>query len=179
MMARRSRIRRRSGWLSVVLALSAFTSASGCGVDAVQLTRDTRVKILSPKSGSPVSAPVTVRLEVDGLKLAPPGSPEGHYLAVFVDRAPLRPGESILALVDDACLERGNGCANLQYFAQKNIYLTSATTFALATVPQKNGAHDQSRVDHQLTVVLMDNNHHRVGESVFMTRFRVAEGGPA
>lgn len=168
---------RRQGCLGLVVAIASVGSVSGCGVNDVRLAQDTRVEILSPRAGARVALPVTVELEVDGIELAPPGSADGHYFAVFVDRAPLRPGESILALVDDSCLEIGDGCANLEYFASKNVYLTAATTFDLANVPQKNGAHDQSRVNHHLTVVLMNSTHQRVGESAFITRFRVGEGG--
>jgi hypothetical protein len=99
--------------------------------------------------------------------IQPGESKQGVYFAVFLDRPPLRPGENLQALVDSTC-KRTPGCANDQYFENKFIFLTGASHVELTSLPR--------RKVHVLTIVLMNQNNVRVGETVATVHFRVRTG---
>lgn len=163
---------RRAGRRRLAAVSLALVVASGaCSMSGLRYTADKRIEVVSPRPGATVELPVTLRWRAEGLTLAKPGSSNGVYFAVFVDRAPLAPGVGLVHLVDEACKRSGHGCATLEYFAEHNVYLTSQTSLQLSAVPDL-ARHDPGRYVHRVEVVLMSADQ-RVGESVASTMFRV------
>lgn len=160
------------------LSLAALTLAtalvmSACNTAGIRLTNDTRLSLVTPQDGTTVTLPMKVRVSVHGVRLMPPGSGDGYYLAVLVDRAPMHTDGSLLDLVDQQCRHTGNGCATLAYFADHDVYLTSSTQLTLSNVPE-TALHRQSRSVHQVDVVLIDGaSNSRVGDSLAEASFRV------
>lgn len=137
---------------------------SGCVAQGLAFKVDRRVHITSPKDRSEVSLPVTVAWTVHDFT--------GTY-AVFVDRTPQPPGKPLSWLArDDRSCHRSAGCPDADYFATRGIYQTDQTHLTFEQLPRlSTGAGQKER--HHLTVVLLDDAGHRVGESAFEVEFTV------
>jgi hypothetical protein len=132
------------------------------------------VSITSPRQDSVIELPVAARWRAAHLETAEPGqvSPGQVYFAVFVDRPPLGPGQSLLSLVERECAAAGHGCANRAYFEQRNVYVTGGSSLDISNVPLI-ATHRKGARLHTLTVVLMNHDNRRVGESQWQRSFRV------
>jgi hypothetical protein len=172
--------RRIHGAVVAALALTA----SACGITHVRdlnFTVDQRLQFVSPPARSLVTAPLTVRWTMTGFRPEAPGSGpprrDAGYFAVFVDRAPIRPEETmrVVAAADPLCLHRP-GCPDAAYLAQREIYTTTADSLTLPQVPPVSG--DTERIQyHTITVVLMDTSGHRIGESAWELDVRMRRPG--
>ncbi|HET6809707.1 MAG TPA: hypothetical protein VFH50_01705 [Acidimicrobiales bacterium] len=159
-------------------------AAAGCGVAHPQdlnFTVDKRLQFQSPPARALVAAPVTVRWTMAGFRVEPEGSapsrPDAGYFAVFVDRAPIRPGQTMRAVAtgDQVCLHQA-GCPDAAYLAARQIYTTTATSLTLQQIPPLSG--NVQRVQyHSVTVVLMDTTGHRIGESAWELDLRTRRAG--
>ena len=162
----------------MLAAVLAAAVASGCGVSQLAFVTDTRLHIFAPKSLTLVTLPVTLRWTIRDFTIAgpSPGSDGAHtgYFAIFVDRAPVRPGQTLRAVVsgDNACLHTP-GCPTAQYLADRQVYTTTNTYFTLTTLTSLSGY--QKVQLHEATIVLMDPGGHRVGESAWYVDFRVRQ----
>ena len=76
--------------LLAALLLSALAPA--CGVEGLNFVQDDRVTITAPRDRAEVRLPVTIRWKAEDF--------DGTY-AVFVDRAPVPPGETLAWLARD------------------------------------------------------------------------------
>ena len=161
---------------TAALAAGTAMAGAGCGTSQMAFTQDHRLHFTAPHSRALVAVPVTVRWAVDGFDVAPAGSARpstGHgYFAVFVDRAPVRPGQSLSVLADPAC-KKTPGCFNAQYLAGKGVYTTTATTLTLTSVPSL-ASYEKTPL-HEVTVVLMDTAGRRIGESAWYLDFRMGK----
>ena len=169
-------MRRRSHrWLALVLA----GAVSGCvNISQLQFKADDRLHFTSPKAYSEVSLPLTVAWTMHDFTVVPDGTEptsrsEGHF-AVFLDRSPIRPGQTLEALArNDRSCARTPGCPDLAYLAGLRVYPTSETELTLDSVPPIAG--DTHKVQsHFLTVVLLDSTGHRIGETAWSLRFKVS-----
>jgi hypothetical protein len=146
---------------AVAVALS-LVALAGCNASGLAFKEDTRVDIVSPREGAEVTLPLTISWHARDIQVSEPGEGDGVFYAVFVDRPPLRPRQSLEALVGDDCLTRG--CANVDYFAQRDVHITAGTAVVLDQLPPGDS--------HTATIVLVDQDYHRVGESAFVVEFR-------
>src|SRR5687768_54191 len=78
-----------------------------------------RARITSPAAHAKVTLPAPIRWTIRDFDVVQPGSAvrkDSGYFAVFVDRAPMPPGEDLawLARKDDACLAQ-KGCPDAKY----------------------------------------------------------------
>ena len=167
----------RSRGLAAGAVLSAVLVA-GCGLSNLQFTKDNRLHFTSPGSRQLVRTPVTLRWAISGFKAekqgsAPP-SPDAGYFAVFVDRAPVKPGQTLLTLADKSCRETP-GCFNAQYLAERNVYTTTTDSFTIDQVPSLNSR--ESVQVHEATIVLMNTAGQRIGESAWYVDFRLRASG--
>ena len=168
----------------IFLAGVLVLAAAGCGIAHPQdlnFTVDQRLQFQAPPARTLVTAPVTVRWTMTGFRAEVPGSgpasEEAGYFAVFVDRAPIRPGQTMRAVAtgDELCLHRP-GCPDAAYLAARQIYTTTATSLTLQQIPPLSG--DAERVQyHSVTVVLMDTTGHRIGESAWQLDLRMRRPG--
>lgn len=155
------------GALLVALAACVLT---GCSTSGMQFRADTRVRIVAPANEATVRLPVTIRWSAQDLT-----APAGTSFAMFVDRAPIAPGESVdsLASGDRPC-QRTPGCPDENYFNRRHVYTTDKSAVTLEGLidtrpPSRPGALDR----HEVIVILLDSTRHRLGESFYRVDFNV------
>jgi len=98
--------------------------------------------------------------------------PAGSF-AVFVDRAPVRPGRTLssVAAGDRAC-RSDRSCPDAEYLSQRQVYATNAPSMILTHVAPLLASKDGVQV-HQVTIVLLDPSGRRIGESAWTREFRL------
>ena len=130
--------------VGVVVVLLALITCS-C-LSGYQFVRDTRLQFVTPHQNATVHAPVTVRWTMKG------GLPQGDRFALFVDESPVAPGHRLPSKDPDV--------------------LTTAQTHCVIQVfgSEANG----STQEHQITVVLVNPNLGRQGESEWILMLKVA-----
>jgi hypothetical protein len=146
-------------WRSLCLIL-AMVILAGCNLD---FSNDSRVSLISPRDMSLVHLPLRV--------LWTSHIPRGSNLsyALFVDRTPLSPGQSLRALADDTC-KHTPGCPNAAWLAARGVFLTNSTSVRLTYLPTLSGTENQDL--HTLTLVLLNADHRRSGEGAWSVSFR-------
>lgn len=160
-----------------LLAAFVAVAVGGCAVSNLQFVTDSRVKVVAPKQQALVRMPVTIRWTVRDFHVAAPGSGQrsnAGYFAIFVDRAPIRPGQTMRAVVstDRSCLSTP-GCPSPSFLAGLGIYTTTKTSLTLRSVSPLNG---YQRVQlHEAVIVLMSPDGRRIGESAWYVDFRVRQ----
>lgn len=154
--------------------LLAALLTSGCGLSNLQFTKDNRLHFTSPRSRQLVATPVTLTWTISDFKAEKEGSfpPSGNagYFAIFVDRAPVKPGQTLLSLADKSCRVTP-GCFNPEYLAERNVYTTTSDSFTIDQVPALN-SYENVQV-HEATIVLMNTAGQRIGESAWYVDFRL------
>lgn len=173
-------MRSSARWRRLALLAVLAVATSGCGLthlNDLNFRVDDRLHFLTPKSRSLVHAPVTVSWTIRDFTVAAPGSapPSRHagYFAVFVDRAPIRPGQTLKAIGSgDLSCERDPKCPDTTYLNDHRVYTTTATQLRLPLISDILGDHESLQM-HSVTVVLMDTAGHRIGESAWELDFRM------
>jgi len=161
--------RRRAGLALALSGMAVCLAAGGCGVSGLAFTVDHRVSFVSPLSRALVSVPVTLRWT------GAPASAGGGTFAVFVDRAPVRPGQTLRAVVgrDTACLHTA-GCPGAAYLAERGVYTTTGNSLSLQVIRPLN--HYQRVQLHEATLIVLDAAGRRQGELAWYIDFRIDEG---
>ena len=162
-------------WLVVLAVL-----ASGCGLgEGLAFREDRRVMLESPDYRDIVSLPITLDWTVtDELQQAlADDSQRPAGFAVLVDVDPQPPDEPLTYFVrdDDAC-QSDPGCPDLGYLAARGVHVTRATEFTLERLQPAPGV-DLDRGDrdiHEVTLVLLDEDGVRIGESAWTFTFELA-----
>lgn len=166
--------KRRAGLL--VAALAVLTSS--CGVSNLAFFSDHRLRFVSPGPRALVKLPVTIRWKMRDFSVVAPGTPpvssRSGYFAVFVDRAPVRPGQTVAAVADRAC-RRTPGCVNAGYLADRGVYTTTSDSLTLTEIANLN-TYEKTQT-HEATVVVLDSAGRRIGESAWYLDFRVRRLG--
>ena len=129
--------------LLLVATVALAATGSACAPDGLAFRVDERVTIQSPEDRDIVTLPLTIEWDVEDF--------DGTF-AVFVDRAPIGPGDEL-----PEPLPRG-------------IYATDDTELVVETLPSDDG---DDR--HKATIVLIDDEGRRAGESAFDVEFEVEE----
>lgn len=134
-----------------------------CATTGLGFRIDDRVDIVAPAEREDVTLPVTVRWEADDV--------EGTF-GVFVDRSPQPPGKSLSWFSDDEC-DAQPGCPDATYLAQRDIFTTTEQSFTVERVAETT---DDKRCHmHEVTIVLLDAEGRRKGESAWSVEFRVCD----
>ena len=145
---------------------------TACAPQGLAFRVDERVKITAPDDEATVSLPLTLRWTVRDFDVVEPGTAarEGAgYFAVFVDATPMRPGKTLKSLRDaDAVCE--DPCTEDAYFLARGIYPTTSTELVIDKLPL--GSEGES---HRATIVLLDADGRRIGESAFRVDFTIPE----
>lgn len=150
-------------------ALGLGLALTGCATEGLAFRVDERVQVVRPADRATVTLPVTVDWEARDL-------PDGTTYAVFLDSTPVPPGEPLrwVARDDSGCRE-ADGCPDAQYLADRGIFATDRTELVLEQLPRTDrAAGDRER--HRATVVLLDEQGRRLGESAFEVVFDVDRG---
>lgn len=150
-------------WSRWVLLVVASLLLGACG-DSVAFVRDDRITIELPTALQHVQAPFEIRWSDDGEKPA--------AYAVFVDRDPIGPGDSLKALAEEACDGRP-GCDTPAFFSSRRIHVTTEPRVEVATLTPLGGTGGRSKHRvHQATIVLLDDDGRRTGEASWSVEFR-------
>ena len=164
--------------LVVVALLLATASACGFGTAGLSFVADDRVSITSPRDREKLRLPVTVDWTVDDFEVTGPGRGSGAregYFAVFVDRGPIPPGKTLRHVAkDDRSCRADDGCPDEEYLTARGIYTTSETELVLENM--RKTARDGRREFHEVTIVLLDADGRRIGESAWYVRFELLRG---
>jgi hypothetical protein len=172
------------GRARVFLAAIALTAMTGCGIahpSELNFRSDKRLTFTTPEARTLVKPPLTVAwtirdFQVRSFGSAPPSKDAG-YFAVFVDRAPIKPSETMrdVAHDDQECLHRP-GCPDTEYLAERLIYQTTKETITIPQIPPIAGDSEKVQL-HTITVALMDTTGHRIGESAWQLDLRMRKVG--
>ena len=157
-----------------VAAAALVALGSACSTSNLQFVNDGRLHFVTPKSQAMVHLPITITWEMSDFHVVAPGtvpaSSRAGYYAVFVDRAPVKAGQTLAAVADSSC-RRLRGCITAGYLADRGVY---ATTSASVTLTQIASLNSYQKVQlHEATVVLLDSAGRRIGESAWYRDFRV------
>jgi hypothetical protein len=168
-------------WLRSAAALLFVSLLSACvpATSDLLFRQDTRLRFATPQPRHEVKLPVRLTWEIKDFRVVEPASEpprrDAGYFAVFVDRVPIRPGQTLEAVAkdDQACLKSPT-CPDRTYLEQRQVYTTTATSLTLAQVYPFAHTHDRLQL-HTATVVLMDASGHRIGESAWEIQFRLRQ----
>lgn len=152
---------------AIVLALLL----PGCAVNGLSFVEDTRVDIVRPADRSEVRLPVTIEWTAEDIDVGPGRGGFG----VLVDRAPPPPDKPLQWLFRDDLGCKGAGarlCASDGYLGDRAIFRTTGTRVTLQQVPRLVGS-SAGRVLHEATIVLLDAEGDRIGESAWTVQFEV------
>lgn len=116
--------------------------------------QDHRINIAYPGDFATVGQPLTIRWSARGFNAPVDGS-----YAVFVDRDPMPPGETVASFDRDS--------------RHRNIYVLKSPRLTIAHLDPNAGGSDAERNHHDITVVLLDSAGRRVGESAGFVQFTV------
>ena len=156
------------------LALWALLALSpACAVHGLAFDNDHRVKFVSPRNRSTVHLPVALRWQAGAITRTPDGGP---FFAVFVDRAPIKPGQTLAAVADDSC-RHTRGCPDLTYLRDQYVFVTRETQLTLNDVPKARGQRTGARHAHEATIVLVDARGGRIGENAYTVDFTIKDAG--
>jgi hypothetical protein len=148
----------------LALLLLLATTASACTASGLSFREDKRISIQQPSTDDEVALPLTVSWDAEDY--------DGYY-GVFLDSTPMRPNRGLLSLVpsDDPCRAR-EICPDATWLAQRTIFVTKQTSLQIPRLPDRR-SNGRSRDRHQLTIVLLDADGVRKGESAFVREFIV------
>jgi hypothetical protein len=150
-----------------ILALVLCTALTGCSVQGLAFRKDERLRILNLEDRSSIEIPFDLHFTFDG-ELSADGV---AAFGVLVDWTPPPPGRSLASLLDDDPTCRGPaGCPD-GYLERNRIVITTDTTFLLDNVPVGTSRQER-RGFHELTIVLVDADGRRLGETAAFARFR-------
>lgn len=147
------------------MALTTLATNGGCGLRGLSFVQDDRVTILEPRPRASVALPVRLAWRAEGF------SADDGSFAVFVDRSPQPSGKSLHWLArDDKGCRADDGCPDAEYLARRGVYVTKAPELVLERVAART---DRDRDLHEATIVLLDPEGRRIGESAFSVDFEV------
>ena len=164
--------------LVLVGALCAALLTSGCADYSKMLfVKDERLQFTTPKDYEQVEVPVKVEWTIEDFEVLPRDAEaeptnDAGYFAVFVDRAPVKPGGTLEDVADrDPACKADPRCPDKAYLNANGVYVTRKTEITLPNVAPLT---TKERVQlHQLTVILLDSEGRRIGEYAWFTRFKL------
>ena len=155
----------------MVTAACCLLVLTACVPQGLAFRVDDRLTITAPKDRAEVSLPLTVSWSIrDFTIIGPGGTPAGDqsgYFGVFVDQAPQPPGKPLswVARKDRTC-RASDGCPDAEYLAARHIFSTTDTHITFEQLPRPSGDNKQKE-RHSITVILLNPDGRRIGESAF------------
>jgi hypothetical protein len=148
----------------------------GCGVSGLNFVQDDRVTITQPPDRARVRLPLTVRWTVEDFRVTGrtgAKADDAGYFGVLVDRPPPPPGETLEWLLrDDKVCEADPSCPSESYLASRDIYATTDTSLVIEEVAERPPGFSGPDL-REVTVVLLDPEGRRIGESAFSVEFEL------
>lgn len=155
-------LRRRFG-----ICLVATTALSGCAYHGLAFRQDDRIHLSGLPDRSSITLPHDITWTFDGDLTGP-----ATAFAILIDWTPPPPGHSLESLLaaDPTC-QHPTGCPD-GYLERNRIYVTTDLRFTIDNVARGTDR-EERRNFHDLTVILVDADGDRVGETAAASRFRV------
>ena len=150
---------------AAVVAALVLAAAGMAACGQTPFVADQTIHVLTPAPLATVSAPFVVSWTGAGLS--------DNRFAVFVDRTPIAPGHSLRDLATDQC-KRQPGCPGDVYLAGLGVFLTDSDRVTVPVLQPLAGgtASRQAHPVRTLTLVVMDAQGRRVGDSAWQVEFR-------
>lgn len=165
------------------LLLAALTALlSSCSTHGLSLMVDDRLTFDAPEDGQALALPVTIEWRIEHFEVTRTPDPAEErgargYFAVIVDRSPQPPGEPVTWFArDDETCRRDPSCPDATYLATRGVHTTADMSFTIDVLPRP--ADENRREMHEVTVVLLDPDGARIGESAWRVRFEIDRGTP-
>ena len=162
-----------------LILLLALTSASACSTEGLAFVRDDRVEILSPEYREIVDLPVRIDWEVTD-EVLESELRSGTTFGVYMDVDPQPPGEPLEYFArDDLECRKSASCPDARYLRQRGIHTTTETEMTFPSLPLAPGVDlDGGDPDfHEVTIVLLDEQGVRIGESAWAIIFEIDREG--
>ena len=170
-------MRRGQARLAGATLLACSVVLSGCtNYSQLQFTNDKRLHFLAPKNESVQKAPVVLTWTMSDFTVAGQGqapvSRHTGYFAIFIDRSPVKPGQSLKSLdsTDHTC-RTTPACPTASFLSGIQVYTTTQDSYTLPTVNSTGGTGKFQR--HAAVIVLIDTSGHRIGESSWEVDFKL------
>lgn len=169
----------------VAAGFAIVLGMSGCGLahlNELAFRVDHRLHFVAPKSRSLVRNPVTLRWTMRDFRIAPAGSAppsrRSGYFALFVDQAPVKPGQTLRSVSsgNPFCRQDPASCTTAAYLAQQGVFTTTHESLTVSDVTNIPGNRESTQL-HTFIVVLMDTAGHRIGESAWELDLRMKRIG--
>lgn len=156
----------------------AAVVVSACSTTGLSLVVDDRLTFVQPQDREAVTLPVTIEWQIEDFEVTRTAGTSGEdrgdrgYFGVFIDRTPQPPNEALewFARDDETC-QRDPACPDEEWFATRGIHTTTETSFTIDLLPRP--ADPDRRELHEVTVVLLDPQGVRIGESAWTVQFEV------
>jgi hypothetical protein len=169
--------------LLAVPTLIVLVLLGGCAdYSELQFVQDHRLTFTAPGNNELVETPFKLKWRMDDFEVLPKRSKaeptdDAGYYAVFVDLAPVKPNHTLDDVGnDDPACESDPRCPDQEYLNAKGVYVTrkpQITLDVVAPLPTKE------RVQrHEVTVVLLDSEGRRIGESAWWLKFKMVNRTP-
>ncbi len=169
------RHRQRLGLVSAFVA--ALVTAGCADYDGLLFVQDDRLSFTEPEDYEQVETPFTLSWTMEDFEVlekdedAPVTEDSGSFV-VFIDQAPVEPGETLEAVgKDDPQCEADPRCPNRVYLNAKGVYPTRKTSLTLGNVPPLASKEEVQL--HQATVILLDAEGRRIGEYAWYRQFKM------
>lgn len=151
--------------------------ASGCGLLEVQVPVSFEVhrdfEFVTPDDTDVVPLPVAVEWKAGDL------AADGRSFAVFLDTSPVGPGDVVrLRLCADRESEPpvvGQDRSRCRTDIGERVWITKDTRLVLDCIKPKESASDRVRNRHMVTVIVIDEDHVRVGQAGISRTFEVED----
>ncbi|MFT5221989.1 MAG: hypothetical protein ACI867_000286 [Glaciecola sp.] len=143
---------------------------SACGdLSAMNFRNDHRLTFTAPQNRASVTFPMDVTWTMDDLGLG-----GGETFGIFVDRTPMRPGESVESIADgDRQCALDAACPDEDYLARRGVHVRASSSFVVDGLPQITSIKPDDL--HTIVIVILDAQGRRVGESGWRREFRVED----
>ena len=180
--------------LAAALVVPGVLACSGCvDTSQMQFVKDDRLTFQSPDDYELTELPLTVSWTMEDFEVLPkPEKPakggkgaktvtaadvpepteDAGYFAVFVDRAPIKPGRTLEDVGDGDPLCEGNpACPDKTYLEAEGVYTTRKPTITLELVKALSS---KEKIQlHQVTVIVLDSEGRRIGETAWFRYFKL------
>lgn len=173
----------RRAVLAVAAAVSFLLAATGCATSlhGLEFHNDNRMKILEPRQNELVSNPITLSWTMKDFTVAGPGAgpvADGTgYFAVFVDRAPVKPGQTLAAVAKHTpSCQNTTLCTTKSYLATEQVYTTTKDAITLPPIADLLNNNESTQY-HTATVILLNTAGERISESAWSVEFRMQSSG--
>lgn len=173
----------RRALLALAAGVSLALATSGCATSlhGLEFHNDNRMKITSPHQNQLVSNPISLSWTMKDFTVAGPGAgpvqDDTGYFAVFVDRAPVKPGQTLAAVSKHTpSCQHTTLCTTKSYLAGEQVYTTTKDELRLPPIADLLGNNESTQY-HTATVILINTAGERISESAWSVEFRMHSSG--